>query len=162
MSANTEIDFLRDIKQAWVQILIAVLHSQTFCAFIVVSSISATSKLESLALFLRLKFQWANAFWLTSQTHHIALLTSLGSALGSWGFTSLEETVLHLIHSSQTIFVQEHCLILLLFPSVHGSPCDTYLLLPGLFTSNTNFLMYFPYPYTPKAPGWGEATLLWH
>lgn len=41
-------------------------------------------------------------------------------------------------------------------------PLSGALLLPGLFTSNTNFLTYFPYPYTPKAPGWGEATLLWY
>lgn len=69
--------------------------------------------------------QEANAFWLTSHAHHITLLTTLGSALGDWGFTSLEEAILPLSNSSQSFFVQEHCIILLVLPSVYWGTSDT-------------------------------------
>lgn len=108
--------------------------------------------------------QWANAFWLTSQAHHITLLTSLGSALGNWGFTNLGETISQLFHSSQIILVQEHCLLLLVFLLFIKAPLTpvSSTALVRILCIKHQLLDEFPLPYAPEAPRWGEATLLWH
>lgn len=166
MSTNTETDSLGDIKQTWVQILTLVIHSHKFCAFIAVSSISATSKLESLALFLRLKFHMSQCILahLPSPSHNPPHQPWLSPGKlrvykpGGNNLVALPQFSKHFC-SEALYYSFSSISICSLKPLWHLSWA---LLLPGLFTSNSNFLMNFPYPYTPEAPRWGEATLLWH
>lgn len=135
MSTNTETDSLGNVKKKKksANINTGYAFPQVLCFHSCFLDFSYFQTEESCLIPEAENSQWANAFWLTSQAYHITLLTTLGSALGGWGFTSLEEAILLLSNSSQSIFLfQEHCIILLVLPSVYWSTSDTSILSAAL------------------------------
>lgn len=158
MATNTETalgeevssDSQGNIKKKRVQILTLVLRSHKFCAFLTVSYSSAASKPDSLAFFWGRKLRVSQGIpsWLppesgcsSSPSHNPPCRPGLGT--GSQRVCKLREANSLLSNSSQSSFVQKHCIILSVLPPVCWSTS---------VTSTKSQALLFPDSWPHKAP----------